>query len=155
MFENLTADFDLEFIPWVGMARFDDVYDSWHFGWPLTPPYNLVLLNGAEYFQLVECNSIYLAPGATIPLSTGGQLPISPSGILSVAPPNTGLEWTFLYEYGKIYAVDAVIKDSAGTIVASDRLRFPFLAPGVTHPPTASGFLPMPVDPAGGTIGTI
>lgn len=147
VFENLTPDLYLEFIPEVGMARFDDTYDVHHFGWPLNPAlYGKVLLSGAEYFELVECNLVSLVPGGSFN-SSNNQLPMSPSGDLSVAPPSSGAEWTFLYEYGKIYAIDAVIKDAAGTIVASDRLRFPFLAPGVNQPPAGSGFVPMPVDP--------
>lgn len=149
VFENLTPDLYLEFIPEVGMARFDDAYDVHHFGWPFTSSlYDQVLLGGSvEYFELVKCNPIYLNPGDYFPFTSGAQLPMSPSGFLSVDTPWTGAEWTFLYEYGKIYAIDAVIKDAAGTIVASDRLRFPFLAPGVNQPPAGSGFVPMPVNP--------
>lgn len=147
VFENLTPDLYLEFIPWVGMARFDDAYDAHHFGWPLTPAlYGDVLLGGEEYFQLVECSLVSLMPGGSF-TSSNNQLPMAPSGDLSVAFPSSGAEWTFLYEYGKIYAIDAVIKDAAGTIVASDRLRFPFLAPGVNQPPAGSGFVPMPLHP--------
>lgn len=150
IFDNTTTDLVLHFNPLISLARFDGVYDNIHSMWgaPLNPTdYPNLLLGNDEYFKLVECNPISIAPGTTDILGPGGQLPLSPVGYLSIAPPTTSLEWTLLYEFGKMYAIDAVVMDTFGNVIASDRLRFPFLAPGVTQPPAASGFLPMPVHP--------
>jgi len=148
-FENLTTDLELEFIPYVGFARFDGAYDAMHFAWPINPTLypNLLLGETDEYFKLVKCDPFFIGPGGADNFGSSAQLPIGPGNHFSITPPTSPSEWTILYEYGKIYAIDAVIKDGGGTIVASERLRFPFLAPGVTQPPAASGFLPMPVHP--------
>lgn len=149
IFDNTTTDLVLEFVPYVGLSRFDDTYDTTHFGWSI--PLNVInypnlLLGNDEYFNLVACNLVSVAPGAT-DIEQNVQLPIGPGQYFTIVPPSTNAEWTILNEYGKLYAIDAIIKDTSGNILATDRLRFPFLAPGVTQPPAASGFLPMPVHP--------
>src|SRR5690554_2275265 len=51
IFDNTTTDLVLQFNPLVSLARFDDVYDTTHFGWSVpfnaTNYPNLLLLNGS------------------------------------------------------------------------------------------------------------
>lgn len=145
-FENLTTDLDLEFVPYVGLARYDGAYDTKHFAWAINSTLypNLLLQNEDEYFRLIECNPFFIGAGNADNFAYSVQLPIGTGNKFSITPPSTPSESSLLLEYGKIYAIDAVIKDPSGNVVASERLRFPFLPSGVNRPPVTSGFVQMP-----------
>jgi len=142
-FTNNT-DLDLEFSPFVGFARFDGAYDNMHFGWGGSSP-SYFLNNGnypnliapvenAEYFQLAKCKIFTLPKFSTFNQNTG-QFPVFSH--FPLANPSTSQELGIIYEFGKMYSIEATIKDPANgnSIVRNNQiLKFPFLPAGITDP---------------------
>lgn len=152
------SDLDLEFIPYIGLARFDDIYDNIHFGWPLTPASdfpNVLFPNGEEYLNFIECLSIYTAAYSSDFYTNLGQLASSlayPNTVFLIANPaaNPYVEAGFLSEDGKFYAFKATVTDpmTGNPVIIDESLRFPFLPAGITDPYVITGeWIPMP--PAG------
>ncbi|TDS63573.1 hypothetical protein [Myroides indicus] len=147
------SDLDLEFVPYVGLARFDGVDDGNHFGWALTPVSNYpnVLANGMEYLSLIECLPVFTASYSSDFYTNLGQLPTSyalPNTVFHIANPSSNIyvEAGFLSEDGKFYSFEATVTDPVtGTPVINEHLKFPFLPKGVTDPNTLSGeWIPLP-----------
>lgn len=98
-FENLTTDLNLEFFPYVGLARFDGAYDAMHFAWPINStlyPNVLAPPENHEYFKLVKCNPFYIPAGGADNFAYSAQLPIAPGDPFTITPPTSPTEWTIL-----------------------------------------------------------
>lgn len=142
-FTNNT-DLDLEFSPFVGFARFDGAYDNMHFGYGgsssayllnnFNYPNLIASAENGEYFQLAKCKIFTLPKFSTFNQSTG-QFPVF--SYFPLANPSTSQELSIIYEYGKMYSIEATIKDPANgnSIVRNNQiLKFPFLPAGITDP---------------------
>ena len=136
------TDLDLYFDPYVGLARYDGAYDNIHFGWgiPLTAALypNIISNETAEYFKLAKCREMVVGSNSTTLYNSGWQLPIYNGAfftLLNSIPTST--ENQLLTEFGKIYSINATIKDpnNSNMIVrGNEYLRFPFLPTGITDP---------------------
>ena len=132
------TDLDLQFSPYVGLARYDGADDLKHY-WSLNPTDypNLIVNENGEYFKLAECRPFDLQAGDNFSPIYHSQCPTFNGFFSLVNSTPTSIEEAFLNEYGKIYSINATITDPNNfnmVVRSNEYLRFPFLPSGVVDP---------------------
>mgnify|MGYP003576038288 CR=1 FL=1 len=132
------TDLDLEFSPYVGLARYDGADDLKHY-WSLNRidyP-NLIANESGEYFKLAECHPFSLPAFTTFNPIYQSQCPTFNGFFSLVNSTPTSIEEAFLNEYGKVYSINATIRDPNNfnmVVRGNEHLKFAFLPVGVVDP---------------------